>query len=586
MNKNRKKQIYRQDAKPPRTTFSFFEIDQDKIFVDRFMVLVFEFLSSAFLFPWRLGVLAVVFAFVAPVGAQVTATGGLESPFELGGSARALGMGDTSVAITGSGDSFFGNPASLATLKQQEILTFHAPLFVDTIYDSIGYVRPMGSHEGFGLAFARLGTSNILETQNTIQAVSTFSSQQLEGLAGYGFRLIDKVDFGATVKYLMQQIDTYQGSGMGIDLGLLYHLSDNPKDFSQIGYRNFTFGFAASNVLQPQTKLIETTDQPIRIYSPAVSYLWFPSRKDSLWLTFEGEVPEPGNILFKAGAEYGINHMIFIRAGFDGTNPTVGAGLNVSDFEFDYAYNQSDLGALNRFSLSYHFETYRDPLQTQKIDLLKWVANSYTKTNEYDPAIQAWKNVLREFPDDEESRRAIQELQKRRAKALKDQIAEAKAAIARRDFDRALPLIAKIFSLDPGNPEAKDLLKQVDKNLLISTNYLRGVESYTKEDYGSAVQYLQMVYELDPHYRDINFLYHDAQSHYLPLESMSKDLTDLYAKGVSFYMNGQYQKAIDTWEKVLEKNPKNFLVQRNLEEARNRLKDKGAPAPEKKDNKE
>src|ERR1041385_2733720 len=69
---------------------------------------------------------------VMPVAAQTVSAGGTQSPFELGGSARALGMGGAAVAVTGDGDSFFENPATLATLNQNEILTFHAPLFLDT----------------------------------------------------------------------------------------------------------------------------------------------------------------------------------------------------------------------------------------------------------------------------------------------------------------------------------------------------------------------------------------------------------------------------------------------------------------------
>jgi tetratricopeptide (TPR) repeat protein len=139
-------------------------------------------------------------------------------------------------------------------------------------------------------------------------------------------------------------------------------------------------------------------------------------------------------------------------------------------------------------------------------------------------------------------------------------------------------LVAKVMVLDPGNPTAKSLLKQVDRKTLLATNYTRGVEAYSREDYALAIQYLQGVYEIDPHYRDVNFLYRDAQSHYLPLESMSKESTELYAKGVEAYIKGDFPKAVDYWGQVLEKNPKNFLVRRNLEEAKTRMKDKPAPA--------
>src|SRR5579859_243795 len=108
------------------------------------------------------------------VFSQAMDIGGLQSPFELGGSARTLGMGNASVAITGEADSYFENPAALATLDQYEILTFHAPLFQDTLYDSLAYTHPIGTHNSFGAAIARLGTSNINQTFNNILPISTF----------------------------------------------------------------------------------------------------------------------------------------------------------------------------------------------------------------------------------------------------------------------------------------------------------------------------------------------------------------------------------------------------------------------------
>src|SRR6185295_19181686 len=134
--------------------------------------------------------------------------GGVLSPFELGGSARALGMGGAAVAVTGDGDSFFEDPATLATLSYRQVLTFHAPLFLDTLYDSVGYVHPIGAHNSFGVAYARLATTGIFQTVNNIQPVSSFTSEQFQGLAGYGFQVIEDLDFGATVKYVHEQLGT------------------------------------------------------------------------------------------------------------------------------------------------------------------------------------------------------------------------------------------------------------------------------------------------------------------------------------------------------------------------------------------
>lgn len=523
-------------------------------------------------------VLALLSALSGPVRAQ-TSSGGTQSPFELGASARVLGMGSAAVALTGEGDGFFDNPALLATVNEHQILTFHSPLYEDALYDAVGYIHPIGLHNSFGLALTRLGVDGIPLTQNNILPLGTFSSEEYQGIVGYGFHLMDEWDLGASFKYLREQIGSYEGSGLGVDLGLLFHLGQTPQDYSQLGYKNITLGFSFSNALQPEIRLVQTADKPDQVLRPGLSYIFRPAgTRDQLSLAFEGLMFLNGQSQYRAGAEYEWNSTAFLRAGFDGVSPTAGAGLRISDFQLDYAYNQRDLGTLHRFSLSYWFEKVSNPLQTQRSDLLKWVAKSYDSANDYGPAIKAWQTVQREFPDDEEAARAIESLQKRRKEEVRVELRQAQAAMDRGDVERALPLIAKVMSLDPGNPTAKSLLKQVDRKTLLATNYTRGVEAYSREDYALAIQYLEGVYEIDPHYRDVNYLYRDAQSHYLPIESMSKESTDLYAKGVEAYMKGDFRKAVDLWEQVLEKNPKNFLVRRNIEEAKARMKDKPAPA--------
>jgi len=278
--------------------------------------------------------------------------------------------------------------------------------------------------------------------------------------------------------------------------------------------------------------------------------------------------------------EYGWNRTVFGRMGFDGTSLTGGAGVRLAGFEVDYAFGQREMGSVNRFSLTYRFEPYQDAALAQKMDILKWVARGYTQSEDYEPALKAWQNVLKESPGDAEAPVSIQKLEKLRVAAVTEQIQAIRSAMGRGDFEKAMPYLAKAMSLDPENPEIKALLRQANQKWSVSGNYVRGVEAYSKEDYATAVQYLRLVYEVDPQYRNIASLYHDAESHSRPLESMSKEETALYAKGVDFYMNGDYQKAIEAWQGVLRKNPKNFLVRRNIEEARGRLRNQ-APATSK-----
>jgi tetratricopeptide (TPR) repeat protein len=535
--------------------------------------------AKTFIHRWMLGgVLLASGLGLCP--AQGQESGGTESPFELGGSARTLGMGGVGVAFTGDGSSFFINPATLATLTEQEILTFHSPLLADSSYDALGYVLPVGSHTSFGAAIERVSTSDILRTTDSISSVDTFADEQLQGLFGVGFQLEDGFSLGGNFKYFRQQLGSYQDNGMGVDLGMLYQFGRTGKDFSQFGLNNIAVGFSVSNVVAPENHLSSLTDQPARVYRPAISYHYQSlDLSSSLWLGVEGQLEQGGTNQVLAGLEYGWNNLIFGRVGFDGVSPTAGAGVRLSGLEFDYAFNQRDLGALQRFSLTYSFGQYHNPLDGQKMNTMKFIAKTYDRENEYDAAIQAWKSEASEFPDDPEGPAAIKSLQDRREKAIQGNIAEGREALDSDDLDRAVRVLAQGLSLDPTNPQIKKMLGQVNRELVLTSNYMRGTEAYSREDYKTAVRYLGVVNDLSPGYRNTTFLYHDAESHYMPLESMTKDDTDHYALGVNAYMAGNYPVAISEWQKVLAKEPKNYLVRRNIEEAQQLLDGQKNPTP-------
>jgi len=532
-------------------------------------------LNCSFLFgSWALLVLGM--GSMAALG-QTTETGGIVDPFQLGASARILGMGDAGVALTGDGGGNLQNPALLSTINQEELLTFHAPLFVDTIYDSLGFVQPLSGTSGIALSLSRLGVDNILQTQNNIQAISTFSTQEWEATASLGFEIYPGLGLGVLMKGIQEQIGSYQGEGVGLDAGLVYRLASSNLDYSKIGLSNLDVGLGVANVISPQVTLYQTSDQPAQIIRPSLGFRYDVSpHGDRLWITLEGEMTQGGSSLVKAGAEYSFQNTFFARAGFDGVSPTAGAGVSLSGFELDYAYNQRDLGTLHRFSLAYRFGEYLDPVRAQKMDLLKWVARSYDQDNDYDAALKAWANVKKENPDDPDAADATQKIKQRRDEQVANLMKEARPAMQKGDYAKGIPLLGRVLALDPSNTEAKFMLKHIDQSRVVESDYLSGVEAFRHENYKEAADYLKEVYDVSPDYRDTAFLLRDAESRYEPLETLSKDVSDLYSKGVEFYMKGQYAEAIAVWQKVLARSPNNRLVQRNLEEARGRMGNSGA----------
>jgi tetratricopeptide (TPR) repeat protein len=203
---------------------------------------------------------------------------------------------------------------------------------------------------------------------------------------------------------------------------------------------------------------------------------------------------------------------------------------------------------------------------------LRSVARTYEEAKEYNQAIAGWRRVLSESPDDPEALAGIRGAERQRDKAVSEHLEKARRFLARNDIPAAVPEITLVLSLDRQNEEARKMLRQVDGKMLISQNYLQGLESYQAGDYARAVRFFEAVRAIDPSYRDTARLYSDARSHLTPLEAMPSDVAAHYATGVNHFIRGDYAAAIVAWEKVLEKSPGHYLVLRNIAQARERMK--------------
>lgn len=503
--------------------------------------------------------------------------GGVDSPFEMGLSARALGLGGAVGAWEGDAGYAMDNPALLATLSRQEIDTFHASLFVDTNYDAAAFAYPDGRGAIQG-AFLRVATTGVPLTTDSIQPLGNFTVQQWEGRLAYGLPLWRGFLFGAAVEYLRQSIPPNSDSGFGGDLGLLWRPVGKRQDRSRLTWRNLTLGFALDNLLQSEIRLRGDVSRPARAFVPSMGYVYeSPKRVSSISLGFEDRHSD-GTDRFSAGLEYGFRRLVFLRGGYDGTGACFGAGLQYRGLQFDWATAHRDLGGSQRFSLSYRFGAVRDPRASQRLSALKWVARTYTDMRQYPEALKAWQDVQSEFPDDPEVGKGIAEAAQKRDQEVAATLLEVRKYLAQNQTAQAIPGLTHVLALDPGNAQAKQLMRLADEKVFLAQNYMAGLECYNRGDFRGAVEAFDAVYKRSPQYRDVARLWSDARSHYEPLVNMPEELSRLYGQGVSEFLKGHYENAIAIWQKVLAKRPNHFIVQRNIAEAQARLKENRRPA--------
>lgn len=153
-----------------------------------------------------------------------------------------------------------------------------------------------------------------------------------------------------------------------------------------------------------------------------------------------------------------------------------------------------------------------------------------------------------------------------------------KGATAEREKNSvaALESYNRVLELDPRNERAKTAREKVAASLDIAQQLNRGIELFNAGDYARARANFSAVLVSDrenpvaiDYLREIDAVEEKTTT----LEDLYKnrEIWQHYLDGLRYMRNKEYQKAIDSWNKVLEVYPNNVNTLNNIEQARLRL---------------
>ena len=311
-----------------------------------------------------LGALAVLLALAAAAGAAdfeknaVGTTGAQLLQLDVG--ARGIAMGGAYSSVTNDVYSLYWNPAGLARVPRMSAIFVYTNYVADISFQSgaiAARVNDTAVISG-GFRYADYGTVN--HTDLSGNDLGTFTPKDYVMEAGWGQSVYDlsdsevDVNVGVAGRWLhsdyLMHADGYSG-----DIGMLarfYH-----------GNYAYDFSFVAQNmgVGQSFDKRRDTMPFQVRLGGSMQPV-------KNLIVSVESVSPS-GNVTYGAlGAEYAAevsrNVRAAIRAGFNSqtledlgvqTAMSVGGGLTVGTFTFDYAFVPFGLlGDVHRFSLSWN----------------------------------------------------------------------------------------------------------------------------------------------------------------------------------------------------------------------------------------
>jgi len=314
---------------------------------------------------------------------------------KIGVGARAMGMGETFVAIANDATTHYWNPAGLASLRTMSLAVSHSIWFADIYHEYVGFSVPFGYSNVIGISAIALNT-NEQEVTTVHQPDGAGIYYDVSDIAvGLSFAraLTDRFSTGVTVKYIQQNAYNETANSLAIDIGT----------YLRTGYHGLTIAMCMSNFggkMQLQGRdLIALTDidktiagnyntdtrlktdswsLPLNFrVGVAMDFIggadsFFPIHNNRLTVAIDGNHPNDNNERVNFGGEYAWQETIFARAGYsyklnsnederrDAKKWSFGGGLKFDigrqSMSMDFAMvDFGDLGKVSRFSVELKF---------------------------------------------------------------------------------------------------------------------------------------------------------------------------------------------------------------------------------------
>jgi len=259
-----------------------------------------------------------------------------------GSSARSLALGNAVVSIADDAATAYWNPAGLAQLRTMEITGMGATMFEDTRYSFFSLGMPTEQWGTFALSGIFTTSGEFERATWDTDLDETFSER--ENVVSLGWATSwNRFALGTTIKAVSQDIGGASGSSMGMDVGLYYR-----------PHRLLSVGGAIQNVVTPKITLMDEEEELARSARVGLALRFFSSR---LLLSSDVVKTKWMDTSLRTGLEAWPLRALALRAGYDTDREhfSAGAGLRLNNWQFDYAFVETDLGMQNVVSATLRF---------------------------------------------------------------------------------------------------------------------------------------------------------------------------------------------------------------------------------------
>jgi hypothetical protein len=269
---------------------------------------------------------------------------------KIGIGAKAGGMGGAFVGLADDPSAIYWNPAGLSQLDCPQVMFAHNQWAQDIRYEYLGYALSIDPKSTMAVAVMFLHMGEVLGYDENDKPTSSFSAYDVAMLFGYSRKISPRLFLGWTAKGILEKLEDHEAQAAAFDMGIFYD--------SHI----LSFGLSLRNL---GTKL-KFIDKKYSLPADLKAGIALKSLSNRLLLSTDIDLLTDTPPAFQHGIEYNFQNVLFVRGGVEyktqnqsspsSTSLTVGGGVRVSNFQFDYTYSSVEfLGNLHNFSLTYRF---------------------------------------------------------------------------------------------------------------------------------------------------------------------------------------------------------------------------------------
>src|SRR2546426_1574430 len=281
--------------------------------------------------------------------------------------ARAVGMGQTAVALAGRGEAAFWNPAGLATMPESEFALESASLAAGASHALTAYFHSHGIGV-IGGAVYLLDYGDLDRTDSTNNTIARISPRNFEFIASYATELGSSLTLGINYKLVEFRVDCSgdcrdfpggKGVTNGVDIGGQLAVGADGALRVGVAVRNIGFKLQVNNRDQADAL-------PARLVIGALYRLALHGEPgatggsgDRIDVNLAADVDSPwgsyGESQMRFGVDVGYQRLLRVRGGYafvrDGlSGPCVGMGVTSGAIGVDLArsfLSRSDFAADN-----------------------------------------------------------------------------------------------------------------------------------------------------------------------------------------------------------------------------------------------